>query len=98
MPHLRDRLHNPRRKHRSQEGAHIKSPPAPIRQRTRRTRAVRDLAPGQEQRGAGNAAPEAVVRIAAALGPLAFAKLRPAEMPAWTAGALNAGAQELFVG
>ncbi|MYA88891.1 MAG: hypothetical protein F4X97_10650 [Boseongicola sp. SB0662_bin_57] len=42
--------------------------------------------------GRGNATPEAVARIEAAIGPDAFARLRSADMPAWMADALDAGA------
>ncbi|MDE0047832.1 MAG: DUF6088 family protein [bacterium] len=42
--------------------------------------------------GRGNATPEAVARIESAIGPDAFARLRSADMPAWMADALDAGA------
>ncbi len=42
--------------------------------------------------GKDNATPEAVARIEAAIGPEAFARLRSADMPAWLADALDAGA------
>ena len=42
--------------------------------------------------GKDNATPEAVARIEAAIGPEAFAKLCSADMPAWMADALDAGA------
>ena len=42
--------------------------------------------------GRGNATPEAVARIESAIGPDAFTRLRSADMPAWMADALDAGA------
>ena len=42
--------------------------------------------------GRGNATPGAVARIEAAIGPEAFARVRSADMPAWMADALDAGA------
>lgn len=42
--------------------------------------------------GRDNASPETVARIEAAIGAEAFARLRSADMPAWMADALGAGA------
>ncbi len=44
--------------------------------------------------GRDNATPGAVARIEAAIGPEAFARLRSADMPAWMADALDAGAAD----
>ena len=45
-----------------------------------------------------NATPEAVATIESAIGPEEFARLRSADMPAWMADALDAGAQDVSIG